>query len=100
MKGDGNCFFRSLSHVLAGKQTLHVPMRAMLVSYLKENMQKCPQLGYNEAHLEAMAEKGELDWIALYVFNDATHTACSISLPTKSNIFIWLSCLTFTIKTF
>jgi hypothetical protein len=37
IKGDGNCFFRSLAYILSGKEDLHMTVRHSVVQYMAHN---------------------------------------------------------------
>ena len=37
IKGDGNCFFRSLSQVLTGSQDVHQEVRLLVTSFMEHN---------------------------------------------------------------
>uniref|UniRef100_A0A1X7V5P1 OTU domain-containing protein n=1 Tax=Amphimedon queenslandica TaxID=400682 RepID=A0A1X7V5P1_AMPQE len=37
IRGDGNCFFRSISHIITGNQQQHRELRSIVVEYLRAN---------------------------------------------------------------
>lgn len=41
MKGDGNCFFRAISHVISGSEENHRKFRLAVVKYMKHNEDSC-----------------------------------------------------------
>ena len=43
MVGDGNCFFRAVSHVVSGSQEHHIKLRHAVVNYMKNNQNECGQ---------------------------------------------------------
>lgn len=45
MKGDGNCFFRSINYVITGSQAYHKVARDRVVDYMKTNENAITQFG-------------------------------------------------------
>ena len=39
IRGDGNCFFRTVSHIVSGDQEEHTSVRIAIVRYLRQNPQ-------------------------------------------------------------
>ena len=42
IRGDGNCFFRTVSHIVSGDQEGHTSVRIAIVRYLRQNPQVVP----------------------------------------------------------
>lgn len=85
MKGDGNCFFRSINYVITGSQVFHKVARDRVVDYMKTNENAITQFG--ERYLAESRIPDEGIWAT-----EAEIMASAARLQTDIYIYSVFSC--------
>ena len=60
--GDGNCFFRALSHILSGNQKLHRQLRHSVTSYLRANNRFFSEFSLTENYFSRSGMENDGTW--------------------------------------
>ena len=69
MKGDGNCFFRTLSHQIFGEQSAHMEIRLAAIEYMRCNRDKFEQFLVEEEYPNMNSYMKEMSKNGIYVDN-------------------------------
>ena len=94
-RGDGNCFFRAVSHVIHGTQDSHVQVRKSLVTFVERNrdmFELFVMSGTFEDHITTMRREGawgtQVELWAAASFYQVPFYVCSPHPTTKQ--YRWL----------